>query len=524
MYQLLHTLRSLEPARLAAVVAVTSAVLGFFLWLSLRIAAPDMSLLYGTLSAEDSRAIESRFQNMGQHFELSGDGSAISVPQERVDDLRVALASEGLPSGATVGYEIFDRAGLGGGDFLQSISHLRALEGELSRTIGSIGEIAQARVHLVLPKGQLFHGESQAPSASIVVSAAGLSPLAAQQVAAIQHLVATAVPGLRPQMISVVDQRGNLLARGDGDESLSAAASRSEEQRIAYERRLARSIEELLTPTLGFGNVRAQVAADLDFDQVTENAETYDPDSQVVRSSQSVEEINSAEGNNAASESRPAFGLPVADSGSREAERTEEAVTYELSRTTRTQVRQAGELRRLSVAVMVNGSNAVGEDGNRLYTPRSSAEMAQIENLVRSAIGLDESRGDRLEVVNLPFTDLSVGVKPEESVGFAGLGSSELLRLAELAALSLLALAVIFFVVRPLVGRGLARLQASPGGVLSHETVGDLPTPQGIGGVSEEFHEQALHSHSGAQRVSEAIRSHPEAAVSILRSWLHKKA
>ena len=217
----------------------------------------------------------------------------LHLPQDRVARLRLTMAEEGLPSGGSIGYEIFDRSeGLGTTNFVQSINHLRALEGELARTIRSIGTVRNARVHLVLPKRELFTRDRMEPTASIVIAMLGNNRLDGQKVQAIQHLVAAAVPGLKPNMISIVDNNGSLLARGTVEGDLQQTASTADEMRISYETRMARKVEELLERSVGVGNVRVQISADIDFDRVTENAEIFDPDGQVARSTQTIEEEN----------------------------------------------------------------------------------------------------------------------------------------------------------------------------------------------------------------------------------------
>jgi flagellar M-ring protein FliF len=546
----LQTLRQLGPARLAAMLAISAALLAFFIYLTSRITTPDMALLYADLEIQDSGRIASRLDTMKVSYEVSLDGSMISVPAEQVARLRVAMAEEGLPSGGSIGYEIFDRSeGIGTTNFVQNINHLRALEGELARTIRSIGQIKQARVHLVLPQRQLFSRETQEPSASIVLMTNGMVPIGSSQVLAIRHLVAAAVPGLRPQMVSVIDDRGTLLARGGEDDSETSATS-AEEMRVAYENRLVHTIEDLLARSLGPGNVRAQVAAELNFDRVTESSEVFDPDGQVVRSTQIIEENNNESDKDPAGiivannlTDAGATGLDEPGGSSSQASRSEESVSYEISRTTRTHVREAGMVRRLTVAVMVNGTNIPGAEGSLQYAPRSEAEMAQIATLVRSAVGIDEARGDRLDVVNLPFTEFDAGFSAEES-GLAGFAMQDALRLFEVLVLGLLALVIVLFVVRPLLARLLNGKIGHAGGLLSHQgAAGHLnpleastaetqtlalneDDPSTAAQIAHRIDLNQLEERdrgSSARKVGEIIQKHPEEAVSIIRSWLYQE-
>ncbi len=291
MNGLLQTLRGLGSVRLAAIAGVAAAMVAFFVFLTTHIATPGMALLYSDVELRDSGQIVQKLEAMGVPYQLKGDGSQIMVPADQVARLRMTMAEAGLPHGGSIGYELFDKSdALGTSSLVQNINHVRALEGELSRTISSITAVQTARVHLVLPRRELFSRERQETSASIIVRMRGAARLAKPQVAAIQYLVASAVPGLKPTRVSIVDGDGNLLARGDGDSSDAAVACNAEERRVTYENRLARSVEELLERTVGPGKARVDVHVDMDFDRVTTSSKSFDPDQQVARSTQTVTE------------------------------------------------------------------------------------------------------------------------------------------------------------------------------------------------------------------------------------------
>ena len=288
--RLLAALRALGPGRLLVLSATALALLVFFAYLILRAIEPPYTLLFGSLELDDSAQIVSRLEALGVPFRLQGDGNAIMVPDAQALRLRLALAEEGLPRGGSVGDEIFDRSSaLGTTNFLANVNLRRALEGELARTIAALNDVRSARVHLVLPRHELFRRDQIEPSASITLQMHGAGRLSRRQVLAVQHLVAAAVPGLSPERITLVDDQGTLLARG-GDGPEGALPSQAEEHREAYEDRLKRTIEQLLERSLGPGRVHAEVSAELDFDQVTLTEETFDPEGQVVRSAQTVEE------------------------------------------------------------------------------------------------------------------------------------------------------------------------------------------------------------------------------------------
>lgn len=566
MNSLFETLKSLGPARLGMMAAVAAGIIAFFIYLTSRLASPEMALLYGELDAQDSGQIIARLDQMNVPYRLDEDGGKIYVPQDQVGRSRVVMAEDGLPSGGSMGYEIFDRSeGLGTTNFVQNINHVRALEGELARTIRSVSSVKQARVHLVLPRRELFSRDRQEPSASIVLMLGGSHGLDRQQVSSIQHLVAAAVPGLKPTMVSIIDDQGNLLARGTEEGGLTQTATRAEEMRVGYESRLVRTIEELLARSLGPGNVRAQVSAEMDFDRVTENAEIFDPDGQVVRSTQVVEEQASNQdgapdgvtvGNNLPD------ALPELDEGGgsqSQTSRTEETVNYEITKTVKTHIREAGMVRRLSVAVMVNGTSVQDTEGNATYEPRGAEEMEKITALVRSAVGYDEARGDTIEVVEMPFIEVAASDGTIEESLF-GLTKADLMRIAELLVLGVVAVLVLLLVVRPMLGRMLEVDEESPGEGAPAMLPNGSPQPAltgpngeaipGLPGNSDTTVAARVGEESGSQKniaseidhmidlnqvegrvrassvkkIGEIIEKHPEEAVTILRGWLHAES
>ncbi|CAN0567632.1 unnamed protein product, partial [Laminaria digitata] len=270
----------------------------------------------------------------------------------------------------------------------------------LARTIRSIGSVDEARVHLVMPKRELFSRREQKPSASVVIKSRGAGKLSKAQVMAIQHLVAAAVPRLEPERISIIDSRGRLLARAGGESDDGGTfASTSDELRRAHEERVTRQIEQLVEQSVGFGKVRAQVSAEMDFDRITTNIEQYDPDGQVVRSTQTVEENAQSSDQDGQNAVTVANNLPDAQQNAggagtaSQSNRTEETVNYEITRTVKNHVHETGTIRRISIALLVDGTYATNEDGDRVYAERSQEELEKIEKLVKSGIGLNEQRG-----------------------------------------------------------------------------------------------------------------------------------
>ena len=547
---------------------VAASILAFFIYLTSRLATPEMSLLYGDLDSQDSGQIVAMLEQQKIPYKLGPNGTQIFVPGNQVGRLRLSMAEQGLPNGGSIGYEIFDRSdGLGTTNFVQNVNHLRALEGELARTIQSIGDVKRARVHLVMPKRELFSRDRQEPSASIVVMMDGNRRFDRHQVAAIQHLVAAAVPGLKPRMISIVDNQGSLLARGNDDQSAEASANTAEEMRAAYERRITRTVEELIERSVGPGNVRAEVRIDMDFDRVTENAEIYDPDGQVVRSTQTVEETADNQEGGEADAVTVGNNLPDAELGglddggtqSRTA-RTEETVNYEISKTVRTHVRESGEVQKISVAVLVNGSYIENEDGDVIYQERSPQELEKLTALVRTAVGYDEARGDSIEVVNMRFFDLEDQVETTAGPLVMGFTQAEVMRIVELLVLGVVAILMLLFVVRPLIVRVLEMPKRKP--AKSGDQFGLLPDPTGahpmlaapdfesaslmpqavgdVGDVPSGPPKNAENSDalgkkidmsrmegevraSSVKKISEIVEQHPEEVVGLLRQWIYQE-
>lgn len=544
-----ETLRSLGPGRLGIMLTVAASTIAFFIYLTSRLATPDLALLYADLDAQDSGQIVSRLEQMEVDYKVGRDGSQIYVPSDQVGRMRVAMAEDGLPTGGSVGYEIFDRSeGLGTTKFVQNINHLRALEGELARTIRTISRVKKARVHLVLPERQLFTRDRQTPTASIMITTQGAQRLEKRKVMAIQHIVAAAVPGLKPSMISIVDNMGTLLARG-GDESDSAATgSNAEDMRIAYQTRLVRIIEDLLERSIGIGNVRAQVTAEMDFDRITENSEIYDPDGQVVRSTQTIEETSgTSDAQNllpvTVAGNLPDAILPGAEgaASSSNTERIEETVNYEISKVIKTHVRESGVVRKLSVAVLINGKVGVTAEGEATYEPRSEEELTQLTALVRSAVGYDETRGDTVEIINMRFIDPTAGLSDEDGGSFFDFGGGQLMRVAEVLVLGVVAILVLLLVVRPLIGRVIEGGMEAPR--LTDQTGGYQPALAGpqteqaaLGPTKSEAAAEEIDQMidiskvegrvraSSVKKIGEIVDKHPDEAVAIIRNWLYAES
>jgi flagellar M-ring protein FliF len=533
---LIEFIKTLGPARVAAMGAVAAILVGVFAFIIFRVTAPQMTTLYNELTLEDSAAIVSQLESQGVQFELARQGASILVPNEQVARLRMQLAAEGLPTGGSIGYEIFDRSDtLGATSFVQNINHLRAMEGELSRTIGSLDRIRGARVHLVIPERQLFQRDRRPPSASIVLNVRGA--LGPGEIRAVQHLVATAVDGLDPERVSIVDESGRLLASGAGGDEEGLVSASLQERTVEVESRLRNQVEEILNSVVGPGRARVRVNAVVDYNRLTETTETFDPEGQVVRSTQTKEEASSATSRNGqvtVGNELPNAGAQNGGGDRDTTSLTEEVVNYEISRSTRTEVVEAGQVKRLSVAVLVDGTYEPNDNGDVIYTPRSQETLDRISVLVRSAVGFDQGRGDVVEVVNLQFA-----LPPQEDVLTEGDGlfdftRDDIIRFAELGVLFLIALLLLLFVVRPLLRRIVTpeekqpqELMIGPDGTLVVET--EVPQEEDdedefvIEWLEQAKQEGAMQASSIA-KVGDMIKDHPTEAVTIVRGWLDEQA
>ncbi len=548
MESLLKTLQGFGIGRVAAIAGGAAGVAAILIAIMLRVGGPPMSLLYSNLDLKEAGQITSALDASGIKYEVKGDGSTLFVDRDKVASARLMLSGKGLPTSGSMGYELFDNApALGQTDFVQNLNAKRATEGELARTIRSIQGVQSARVLLNMPKKQLFEDDVQAPSASIMLVTGGRR-IGQDEVRAIRNLVAAGVPDLKPERVAIADQSGDLLA-GLGDAAGSAGGDSA--ARNDAEETMRKRIKDLVEGVVGPGKARVTVSADLDQSQVTTQEEKYDPDGQVVRST-STNSNNAKEtkpgGAGTVSAAQNVPGAQASPPGSDTASTTTgsgEVTNYEISRTTTTTVAPAGRIKKLSVAVAVDGVTAVDAKGKPgAYTPRSAEEMGHIQDLVRSAMGYDKDRGDQVSVVNVRFdhaADTGEGTSAASPFNF---DKNDIMRVAELAVLLVVAGLLIFFVARPMmkggVGGGRANLPMLAGGggggqvyaggdggqaaVAYDPQTGQalLPSPNGFDQKIDIARIEGQVSGSSVKRVADFVEKHPDESIAILRSWLHE--
>lgn len=527
MNEFLGMIRTFGVARLAAIIGVTAGVAIALALIVVRIGEPPLGVLYADLDLADAESVVERLDQDGVKHDMRESGGRVSIlaPRADIPRLKMQLAADGVVQENGVGYEIFDKDNsFGATSFQQNINRLRALEGELARTIASIDGVRSARVHLVLPERELFAREKQAATASIVVDAPrGLDQ---RSVRAIANLAASAVPELSPSRVTVLDAAGELLASGQVEDANGGGV---DERTAATEARVRRTVEDIVGRIVGADNLRVQVAAELDFSRITENAEIIDPESQTVLSSTTVEESEDSNEPgmgrgvtiaNALPGAEPvANATPAATSANR---RTEETTNYEISRTVRSEVKEQGALKRVSVAVALNTvPNA----------PRSPEDLSRIDALVKSAIGFSEARGDKVDVVEIGFTPLAatVAAGSEQAVSPA-FTREQAMRFAEVGALALIALALVMFVLRPMLSAPKAGVEAiaiktspAPGSVATAAANQQtLPAPGAFEQKIDLARVEGQVKASSLNKVAEVVRGHTDESIGILKGWIRQ--
>ena len=535
--------RQLATLGLAFVAAVVLVVVA-----SWYVNAPDYRVLFADMEPEEASRVESGLKTEKVQYQLTNGGRDIEVPKEEVDRLRLHFSSTGLPTSGRVGYELFDRTAFGQTEFLEQVNYRRALEGEIARTIATIGEVRSARVHIAMAKASLFESREQPAKASVILTLKRNRPLGAATVAGIVNLVAFSVEGLRPEAVVLIDNTGRPLARpsDDKDEPLSAAVMERQEK---MERQLAGEVIRMIEPIVGAERVRANVTLRLNTRTQEETLETYDPNT-VVRSRQISMEggasnlasgVAGARGNLPGQAAPTPAGAPVTapppPSASLTANgtgRQAETVNYEVGKKTTHSLLPRGDVARLSVAVVVDNTRQTktDADGNvtRTSTPRPAAEMQKIQQLVAAAVGLDNTRGDQLIVENVSFDEpVDEPVVAPTLFERVGGGAQTWARPAIVLVVGLVAL---LFVLRPIVKGVFSYAPPPPPAPSTRTETQPLPRqlPRTIEEVEQEIeaeldakvadHLQNRRTPVLQKRVAKAIETEPENAARLLRAWL----
>jgi len=481
---------------------------------------PELAVLFSNMEDGDVQAIMTRLEAQQIPYSMAPGNNTLMVPADQVHQLRLQFAADGLPEAGGVGFEIFDRTNLGVGEFAQKVNFRRALQGELSRTISQMPGVQRARVHLVTPERRLFTSQNEPARAAVVITPKRGGSLTPGQVQGIVHLVASSVENLDPKQVTVVNSRGQVLTRPEQEGQMELSGSQIEIQR-SLERDLEHRVQTMLDQVLGAEKSVVRVSALLDFRQVEITEEAFDPETQVVRSEQRSQEKvmgdDGVAGVPGARSNVPSEDTSLGAPGKKEAKRKSETVNYEVNRKVSKVVEASGTIKRLSVAVLVDGmySTVVNEETGEStseYAPRSEEQMSKLVESIKKAVGFSAERGDQIEVVNHQFDNSPVEGEEQTSLGlveeFIMAWGGHIKPLV----LLLLGLVIVFVVVKPLVKN-----------IVEPPIVQTALTAQGLPATVGELEAQEEVVTPEQQALQLAIQN-PQAAAFVIREWMKEES
>jgi flagellar M-ring protein FliF len=517
--RLIEPFLALSPAKqmlIAAVAFLSAVAFAILIFVANR---TDYKPLFTNLTSEDAGEIVKKLKDAKTPYQITADGKGILVPSDKVYELRLTLASEGIPQGGGVGFEIFDRKNFGMTEFVQKLNYQRALQGELSRTIAQLTGVEQARVHLVIPEKSLFKDNEKPATASIVLKMKSNRALKDSEVQGVVHLVSASIEGMDPEHVTILDSRGKILSKGGSSDPTARMTLAMQETSRTYEKNLEERIQSLLDRIVGGGKSVARVTASFDFKQVERVEEKFDPESIAVRSEQRTEEKGSSTTSSAgvpgvqSNIGRTTAGGGGATSGG--GSKNDETLNYEVSRSSAKIIEPVGALSKISVAVLVDGKYEApaavkeGQVAKAKYSPRSPDELQKIETLVKSAVGFNPERGDQLSVQNIPFQDTEDAGSSEVAKWWT---NPFFLSLAKNLMIGIGFLVLIMFVIRPLLAS--LRLVRRP----------TLESFEAIGSDGEQLTtaERALLNSQLADQQSliEQAKKDPYQVAQILQNWV----
>lgn len=544
MNGLTDSIRKLGMVRVIMLIGVTLGIMGAFAWLEMQGPSKGrMTVLASDLDPQTAQQIATELTGRKIPYRL--ESGQILVPDSEVTNARALLTANGKSFNGTTGYEIFDRGNdLAVTDFDQQVRLTRALEGELARTIVSVRGITHARVHLVLPRREPFAHDRQHAQASVMLTIPGRQNLSSEAIQSVVNLIAAGVPGLRTQDVTLVDSNLHLLFQaGDANDPRTKSAS-EEDIRQRTEKRLSQAVELMLERTLGAGHVHAEASIRMNFDKVNETQEKFDPDGSVVRSTQNV-----TSNNKTTDKTGPVSlqnNLPNADAGATatgsQEGKQEETTNYEIGKTVRAIVHDQPQVERVTLAVMVDGVDEVAADGKHTWKARDQAVLDQIEKLVKSTIGFDEKRGDRLDVVSMPFVttaDAAEGTPP----ALAGKANGDLITFLQMIAFGVVGFGIVILTARSIFAAlnkqaGTLSITGAPGAEPgSSGTLGIGHQPSGALGIGHSAAEggpaggddddtmsmsnvQGQLRASAIRKVTKLVDQHPDTTLGIIRGWI----
>lgn len=486
---------------------------------------PTYTTLYSNLSPEDASKVVDYLTSQKILYKIDDGGQTIKVPREKVYEIRLALAGRGIPSSGLIGYEIFDKTSMGMSEFMQKLNYKRALEGELARTISQLDGVEGARVHIVIPQKTIFKEEEKLPSASVVLKLRNGAVISKENILSIVNLVCGSVEGLQPSKVSIIDTKGRILSNESDEGPLAYASTKQYEIKQSVENYLARKAQAILDNVLGYGNSVVQVNADLNFDQVEKTMEQFDPESQVAISEQTIKSNNQ--------------GISSRDSTAQSNENT--LTNYEISKTIQKVIEGTGNIKRLSVAAVVNDIPKEVKNGDKtelVYEPRSAEQLKKLEELVKNAVGIDPSRNDQFSLVSIPFEVKTSDEFQEEGTGSVIPKADELTNVI----LMLVAIIASIFVLKGLMKK--LKTEKIVIGTINTEDLTAVPSMQTlhqkaesnlmnqltakkrplipVGDIEDEISDEALLKKNQQEKIINYVTKNPAEAAKLINAWMHE--
>ncbi|MFA3783838.1 flagellar basal-body MS-ring/collar protein FliF [Melioribacteraceae bacterium 4301-Me] len=525
LLQLFNKLAPQQKILIGGAAIVVIVLFGVFISI---INEPNYATLYSNISEEDASKVVDYLNSQKIAFKLESGGRTIKVPQEVVYEVRLALASKGIPSSGVIGYEIFDKNTMGMSEFMQKLNFKRALEGELSRTIMQQEGVLGARVMIVMPEKSIFKDEEKSPSASVVLKLKPGYSLSPTNITAIVNLVASSVEGLTQSKVTIIDTQGHLLSKNNDDNSLIAATSTQYELKQSVEKYLSQKAQKILDNVLGYGNSAVQVSVDLNFDQVEKTMEQYDPDSQVAISEQTIKSENN--------------GKKLNDSTANVSQNT--ITNYEINKSIQKVIEGTGNIKRISIAAVVNDiPQEIEKNGKKeiTYQQRTQEQLNKFGLIIKNALGFDESRGDSFSIVSFPFEQNNMNAfnlpQIEKNNTFIPEDVDKWINLV----LIIVAIGASLFIIKKLMQRlkterilltpikgeqmsDIIALQPAPENEpnLNQQAVKKKKLPIHIGDIEDEISDEALRKKTQQEKIANYVSKNPMDAAKLINSWLHE--
>lgn len=524
---LLGIVNKLDPKQkfmMGAGVLVTMVLLAVSLFF---LNEPTYTTLYSGLSQEDASKVIDYLGSEKVLYKIDDNGQSIKVPREQVYELRLSLAGKGIPSSGVIGYEIFDKSTMGMSEFLQKLNYKRALEGELARTIEQQDGVQGVRVHIVIPQKSIFKEEEKQPSASVVLKLKNNSTPGRENIESIVNLLCGSVEGLTPSKVSVIDTRGRILNNESEEGPLAFASSKQYEIKKSVESYLVEKAQSILDNVLGYGNSMVKVNADLNFDQVEKTMEQYDPESQVAISEQTVKTSNA--------------GITQSDST---AQSNENSLTnYEISKSIEKVIAGSGNIKRLSVATVINDIPKEVKKGDKtelVFEPRPADQIKKLEDIIRNAVGVDPARNDQFSIVNIPF-EARVITEETEEAGISSMpNANEWINLVFIVVAVISSLLVLKSLMKRLKSERIVIGTINSGGSIAaptemmslsapheHKSAPQLAPKKRkpmlpMGDIEDEISEEAMIKKNQQERIVNYVTKNPMDAAKLINAWMHE--